>query len=370
MNHASYWESEKLPASHFETFVQELFRAQQLCEPEADPQPVAGESAAPQALVSWVRNTGLRVFALRAMLRNDRGPATAESAPQDRARMCQVVDLCLLPVSEQDLILGVTLRGEDAAHAQQLPVWAEATQWGLRRRQRPWPGFSQLCALAGSTGALGWTDLALRQELALVVEERDALAVTCTELDDELRAVRTQLASMKAASDEDAARLRELLEQADSESAQRDDASPWTSYAQLPLWTAQHAHRVVVLPRALGACKKALYEEPAAVFKALAVLAGPYWEHRTGKLGLAEFEQAVQSAGFRLSGSTVPSIAGEQGEAYFVPWRGRRRFLEWHLAKGGGRDERYCLRVYFFWCEETERAVVGWLPSHLPNSLS
>ena len=58
--------------------------------------------------------------------------------------------------------------------------------------------------------------------------------------------------------------------------------------------------------------------------------------------------------------------------AYEVPWgsNGEKRTLEWHLEKGGGRDERYFLRIYFFWDEESEQVVVGWIPSHLPNSLT
>ena len=34
------------------------------------------------------------------------------------------------------------------------------------------------------------------------------------------------------------------------------------------------------------------------------------------------------------------------------------------------RDRRYGFRLYFFWDEEGQVAVVGWLPSHLDNRAS
>jgi len=83
-----------------------------------------------------------------------------------------------------------------------------------------------------------------------------------------------------------------------------------------------------------------------------------------------DFVAQLAAEELQLEGSVAPSVAGEQGDAYFVSWKGRRRFMDLHLRKGGGRDERYCLRVYFFWDEQLQKVVVGWLPSHLSNSLS
>jgi hypothetical protein len=89
-------------------------------------------------------------------------------------------------------------------------------------------------------------------------------------------------------------------------------------------------------------------------------IAGRSWhlELTTGKI----------SSGYRfgISGSR----AGEQGDEYFVPYRGRKRFLEWHLKKGNSRDPRRDLRIYFFWDEEDEEIVLGYLTGHLDNRLT
>ena len=48
----------------------------------------------------------------------------------------------------------------------------------------------------------------------------------------------------------------------------------------------------------------------------------------------------------------------------------RKRKLDRHLKKGTGRDSRDCFRLYFFWDEDEEQIVVGWLPSHLPTPIT
>lgn len=68
------------------------------------------------------------------------------------------------------------------------------------------------------------------------------------------------------------------------------------------------------------------------------------------------------------------STNDEQGDAYFVRWPysdSPRCFLGMHLRNTGNtRDPARCLAIYFFWDPDTLQVVVGWLPSHLPNSRS
>jgi len=73
------------------------------------------------------------------------------------------------------------------------------------------------------------------------------------------------------------------------------------------------------------------------------------------------------------SGSITPSRAGEQGETYFVRWpvgTEKLAFLAHHLREGVDKDERLTLAIYFFWEEDTEQVIVGWLPSHLENRMT
>lgn len=138
----------------------------------------------------------------------------------------------------------------------------------------------------------------------------------------------------------------------------------------LTQWSIEHEETVVVLPRARNGAKKSIYHQPELMIDALNLLAGPYRDMRLGKLSAAELNVELERTGLRLAGSVAPSVAGEQGEEYFVRWGGRRRFMDLHLAKGGGRDERYCFRLYFCWDPDSQRVIVGSMPSHLGNSLS
>ncbi len=53
------------------------------------------------------------------------------------------------------------------------------------------------------------------------------------------------------------------------------------------------------------------------------------------------------------------------GDAFECSWRGRRRRVEWHIKRGANtRDPRRCLRIYYFWDEESRRVVVASMPAH------
>lgn len=144
----------------------------------------------------------------------------------------------------------------------------------------------------------------------------------------------------------------------------------WDDLSHLEAWAALNEERIAITSRAFNGAKKSDYIYPDHVRLALEFLAGPYRDSRLGLIDNDQLEGALAEAGLRMSGSTSLTVAGEQGDAYYVSWHGHRTFLNMHLVRGGGRETRYCLRVYFFWCERTQRAVVGWLPSHLANSLT
>jgi hypothetical protein len=68
--------------------------------------------------------------------------------------------------------------------------------------------------------------------------------------------------------------------------------------------------------------------------------------------------------------SVQTEVLGEQGDEYLTQHNGRKRELDRHLKKGNSRDARYCFRLYFFWDEDNEQVVVGWLTSHLGTRLT
>ena len=169
------------------------------------------------------------------------------------------------------------------------------------------------------------------------------------------------------------ARLRALRESSiDVSGVDADDQTqslPLTSLADLSTWSVQFDDSLVILPRALQEARKSPYQDVSAVETALRLLAGPYRELKLGLLSHSEFDRQVSAAGLRITPSGG-EVTFATNEGYVVRWQGQRRNLEFHIGKGGSRDLRHTLRIYWFWCDETQKVVVGWLPSHLDNSLS
>lgn len=100
------------------------------------------------------------------------------------------------------------------------------------------------------------------------------------------------------------------------------------------------------------------------------MLAETYRKVKLSEMDRSALKDECERLGVSIGGSVHPSRAGEAGGEYHVTFEGRKRFLDQHIGKGSSRDARFCLRVYFFWSEESKRAVVGWLPSHLSNSMT
>ncbi|KWA83746.1 hypothetical protein WL29_20490 [Burkholderia ubonensis] len=249
--------------------------------------------------------------------------------------------------------LGFAVLGADGAD-----IPAPLSRW-LDPRQHlteSLPTFTTLSCLLASQGA-AVRDISVRERQ--LEADTAYLKELLAEQSDILRQTQSQLRS---------ARLQFVDTAGDNiVSAPTDEG--W-DLSQLAEWCAEHEDDVVVLPRARNGAKKSLYENPALIGTALELLAGPYRDMRRGLMSPEDFEALMLPTGLRMAGSVGPNVAGEQGAAYFVTWAGRRRFMDTHLLKGGGRDERYCFRLYFFWDADSQRAVVGSMPAHLDNSLS
>jgi hypothetical protein len=219
------------------------------------------------------------------------------------------------------------------------------------------PCFIELAAMLASNGNISLSHFSLNEQLNDAVSEVSYLQSLLMEQREELRELREALWQ-----------TRQVL--FSGSGASEPQTIPETSSTALADWCIERERDIVVLPRARNAVKKSQYEDPSLIIKALEILAGPYRLMRQGLLSKGEFEEHLFATGLRMAGSVAPNIAGSHGDQYFVRWSGRKRFLEQHLLKGGGRDERYCFRAYFFWCEDSGRAVVGHMPSHLENSLT
>ena len=95
-----------------------------------------------------------------------------------------------------------------------------------------------------------------------------------------------------------------------------------------------------------------------------------YYQMRMGKLTKKEFEAKCSELGIEEAGAIADTAEGEQGDTYFVQYHGKKVKLDRHLRKGTSREPQFCMRIYFFWCEEESLVVIGSLPQHLSISIS
>lgn len=288
---------------------------------------------------------------------------------------CNEIEVFWCPLDDQTALCGHRLRevGQTSPEATQ---WIESwTQWSdgssIFVVPTPWgqvPSFLRLVATWTGQGpalidltafdASRFQVRALEDDLAYHAQLND-------ELRQEIKVLRSQLHQLRSAAQEHA------LDWARGADGAVDLAGAiWQDLGSIEEWSLAHSAKIAVLPRALKGAKKSDYVAPEHVQQALEFLAGPYRDCRLGRITKDEMERALENSGLKVAGSAGTTVAGAQGDAYFVNWRGRKRFLEWHIGRGGARETRYCLRIYFFWCEEDQVAVVGWLPSHLSCSIS
>ena len=146
------------------------------------------------------------------------------------------------------------------------------------------------------------------------------------------------------------------------------------NYKVMGEWVKEHlAGRLVLLPRAERAASKAEYTEVGMVYRALLILANEYRDSRMGTGTDKAFRDALAQYGMDFSGSIDKGRAGQEGDTYYVNYpigTSQRVFLQFHLERGTRHENRYCMRIYFFWDDDTNQVVVGWLPSHLSNRIS
>lgn len=134
------------------------------------------------------------------------------------------------------------------------------------------------------------------------------------------------------------------------------------------VWCEKYlAGAVDIHNRAYQGVKKSQYQDRRLLYQALLVLRNFYVPMRREPSDAAKkaYEKECARLGLEESGTITDSRLGEQGDTYLVNYSGKKRVLDRHLKGPTSRDQRFCFRLYFFWDEGSEQAVVGWLPSHL-----
>ena len=241
---------------------------------------------------------------------------------------------------------------------QRLPAFAKVKQEVQRRRiaaaRLEQTGSHELLKLIEDDNK------ALRKDLEAAEELRDELEKMRQAANDERDQIARQNFNlrMRVQQLEDARRSRGESEQVEWPKA----------FDDLEEWAARYcAGRLVVLPRALRAAKKSDFKDVERAARGLYLLAREYRDVKAGLGSQTDMEQARQALGVEISSSGNEALLKQWAEEYEVVWCGERRFLDMHLKRGTSREPRNCLRIYFFWDEESEQIVVGHLPGHLTN---
>jgi hypothetical protein len=219
------------------------------------------------------------------------------------------------------------------------------------------------------------------QQIALLKDERqqwealsESYSADAQSLQDDLSAQKSRVFFLEQQVTQLVSVLRERPDRSSSEALAK--AVP-ESLDELEEWVnATLTGRVQMLPRAINSAKKGAYEDISRIYRCLLMLGYEYREFRLAPLNepaQGALEKKRAELGVAITQATSSDRAGEFGDEYYVEYpRGsnKRRLLEWHVTKGVSREPRFCLRIYFFWDEETRAVVVGHLPSHLETKAS
>ena len=208
-----------------------------------------------------------------------------------------------------------------------------------------------------------------RELLQMFEKDNERLS---SEIDDLKRTSDSLLADVEEERDrarEHVFRLRQrvdVLQEARNEQGESPDIP--TTLDDFEKWVSQNVSEAVVLhPRAVQGVKKSQYSDPKLLYQALLLLRDHYVPMRRygGEELKSDYSEACRNLGLEETPTISSAGSGEQGDEYFVNYSGKRELLTKHLKRGNSRQPRHCFRLYFFWDDDAEQVVVGWLPSHL-----
>lgn len=144
-----------------------------------------------------------------------------------------------------------------------------------------------------------------------------------------------------------------------------DDLEPFEAWCDTHL-----SGTVTVVSRALRGVKQSVYERPGLLYEALLLLRDFFVPMKRSPSADAKTRFETELQRLKLENSPVGDATRTHADHYTIRFGGRPRVLDWHLKRGASREPVRCFRLYYFWDDESQCAVVGWLPSHLDNALT
>lgn len=153
-------------------------------------------------------------------------------------------------------------------------------------------------------------------------------------------------------------RIQQLLAQIKDRHGEPDSAvklpESWDRFAD---WCDEVlSGRVMLSSRARRETKSADFDGPQAAARGLLWLANEYRDSR--------MNGAVGDLRKTIADGIHNDRCGADG--FDFAWNGRQEPVEWHIKNGGNtRDPRRCLRIYYFWDEESQIVIVASMPAHV-----
>lgn len=153
-------------------------------------------------------------------------------------------------------------------------------------------------------------------------------------------------------------RIQQLLQQikarGDTPDAGIQLPTGWDAFAD---WCDEVlSGRVVLSGRARREVKSAVFDDPQTVARCLLWLANEYRDSR------------IDGASCDLRKPIEEGLHNDRcgADSFEFGWGNRNVPVEWHIKNGGNtRDPRRCLRIYYFWDEESQLVVIATMPAHI-----
>ncbi|RDE49301.1 MAG: hypothetical protein DVS81_17330 [Candidatus Accumulibacter meliphilus] len=192
---------------------------------------------------------------------------------------------------------------------------------------------------------------ALKDDLRRSVEIQQWLSDEHTAIEEHAQSLEQQLRGAQF-------RIQQLLDQIKARGDEPDAGiclpESWDAFAD---WCDEVlSGRVALSGRARRGTKSASFDDPQAAARCLVWLANEYRDSR------------LNGAFGDLRRPIAEGIHNERcgADSFDFAWCNRRAPVEWHLKNGGNtRDPRRCLRIYYFWDEESQMVVIATMPAHI-----
>ena len=207
----------------------------------------------------------------------------------------------------------------------------------------------------------------LRNELKEQKDQYDGLLVSA---DQERKIAIEEAGTAKRQTFNLRLRIRALEEQATRISGETRKPVP-NDLADFEKWcVVELGGSIEIVNRAYQGVRKSEFEDISLIYRSLLALRNYYVPMGRERDEKKKFAYEKELAELQLEESLTGDGVKFDPDLYTVTYNGIRKVLDRHLNRGNSRDPRFCFRLYFFWDDEAEIVVVGWLPTHLDNRMT